>query len=37
MELLISQNVAKASQIDELKAMSMADGVSNIGISINHG
>ena len=37
MELLISQNVAKASQIDQLKAMSTADGVSNIGISINHG
>jgi hypothetical protein len=34
---LLSQNVAKASQIDQLKAMSMADGVSNIGISMSEG
>jgi hypothetical protein len=37
MELIISQNVAKASQIDQLKTMSMANGVSNIGISMNLG
>ena len=37
MTLLISQNVAKSSQIDQLKSMSMADGVSNIGISMSHG
>lgn len=37
MQLLISQNVAKSSQIDQLKSMSMADGVSNIGISMTHG
>ena len=37
MQLLISQNVAKSSQIDQLKLMAMADGVSNIGISMDHG
>jgi uncharacterized protein YjaG (DUF416 family) len=37
MTLLISQNVAKSSQIDQLKSMSMADGVSNIGISMSDG
>ena len=37
MGLLMSQNVAKSSQIDQLKSMSMADGVSNIGISMAHG
>jgi|TARA_B110000114_G_scaffold156267_1_gene170027 uncharacterized protein YjaG (DUF416 family) len=37
MQLLNSQNVAKSSQIDQLKSMSMADGVSNIGISMSHG
>ncbi|HCH33544.1 MAG TPA: DUF416 domain-containing protein [Oceanospirillaceae bacterium] len=37
MQLLTSQNVAKASQIDQLKTMSMADGVSNIGISMADG
>jgi hypothetical protein len=37
MQLLVSQNVAKASQIDQLKSMAMADGVSNIGISMSHG
>ena len=36
MQLLISQNVAKSSQIDQLKLMAMADGVSNIGISMDH-
>jgi hypothetical protein len=34
---LLSQNVAKAAQIDQLKAMSVANGVSNIGISMNEG
>tara|TARA_B110000238_G_scaffold24200_1_gene23474 strand:- start:92 stop:652 length:561 start_codon:yes stop_codon:yes gene_type:complete len=37
MQLLNSQNVAKSSQIDQLKSMSMADGVSNIGISMSDG
>ncbi|MDC9720485.1 MAG: DUF416 family protein [Gammaproteobacteria bacterium] len=37
MQLLITQNVAKAAQIDQLKAMAMANGVSNIGISMSHG
>ena len=37
MQLLMSQNVAKSSPIDQLKSMSMADGVSNIGISMAHG
>jgi uncharacterized protein YjaG (DUF416 family) len=37
MGLLMSQNVAKSSQIDQLKSMSMANGVSNIGISMAHG
>ena len=37
MQLLVSQNVAKVSQIDQLKLMAMADGVSNIGISMSHG
>ena len=37
LQLLNSQNVAKSSQIDQLKSMSMADGVSNIGISMSHG
>ena len=36
MLLLVSQNVAKSSQIDQLKLMAMADGVSNIGISMSH-
>ena len=36
MQLLVSQNVAKSSQIDQLKLMAMADGVSNIGISMSH-
>ena len=36
MQLLISQNVAKSNQIDQLKSMAMADGVSNIGISMDH-
>jgi|TARA_B110000503_G_scaffold77222_1_gene119034 uncharacterized protein YjaG (DUF416 family) len=37
MTLLMSQNVAKSSQIDQLRSMSMADGVSNIGISMSDG
>tara|TARA_B100000780_G_C21090405_1_gene439436 strand:- start:643 stop:1239 length:597 start_codon:yes stop_codon:yes gene_type:complete len=37
MQLLTSQNVAKLSQIDQLRSMSMANGVSNIGISMSHG
>lgn len=35
-QLLVSENVAKSSQIDRLKLMAMADGVSNIGISMSH-
>ena len=37
MQFLVSKNVAKASEIDQLKSMAMADGVSNIGISMSHG
>jgi len=37
MTMLLTQNVAKASQIDQLRLMAMADGVSNIGISMSHG
>ena len=35
--LLLSQPIAKASQIDQLKLVAIADGVSNIGISMSHG
>ena len=37
MKLITSSKTAKASLIDELQTMSQANGVSNIGISMNHG